>query len=72
MNIENVVQVDTVRQISAMDGHPSIIEVVFNDTGYADRILGGLFVNDSVRLLNAEWAVWNIDDRRVTLLRIED
>ena len=71
MNLDNVVQIQTIREISAVDGGPSIMDVVFNDTDHADRILERLFVNDTVRVIDAEWRVWDIDGRKITLLRLE-
>lgn len=71
MVIDNLVTEWALKETDAT-GKPTLVEVTFNGTDFASDRLDRLFINDIVRWLNAEWRVWSIDDRKLTLIRLEN
>lgn len=71
MILDNLVRLSVIKEISAVDGKPYIVEVESNGTDAAEEILGRLFANDTVQFLNAAWRVWRIEKNEITLVRLK-
>jgi len=69
MLLDNLFQLDRIKEISAVDGKPTILEVRANGTDAADDLIDRLFPKDRVQFLRTDWIVWAIEGKTLTLVR---